>query len=84
MKEGYIGIASITEAQQAAELLRRERLGAAVVRMPQLPGKSGCAFGLRLREAELELAMAVLRKRGIHTGRVLVRERDGSLRERQT
>ena len=82
MKEVYIGFPSLTEAQRAAEELRQSRIGCAVSRMPVLPGKSGCAYGLRLREEVREPSLARLRERGFRTGRVVVRNADGSPGER--
>lgn len=79
MKDVYIGIPSLTEAQRAAELLRRERIGCAVVRMPAMSGIR-CSYGLRLGESGMTAALAALRGR-VHTGRIAVREADGTLRE---
>ena len=81
MEEAYIGIPALTEAQRASELLSRNRLRNVLVRMPALPGKSSCAYGLRLRSGQLALALRTLRERNIRVGRVLVRDGDGSLRE---
>ena len=83
MKEAYIGIPSLTEAQHASELLRQERIGNAVIRMPALPGKRGCAFGLRLWEIDLDNALAHLKKHGFRIGRILVRDGRGMLQERK-
>lgn len=81
MKEAYIGIPSLTEAQRAAELLRRERIGCTVTRMPALPGKGSCTFGLRSGESSLQILLTKLHSQGIHTGRVIIREANGVLWE---
>ena len=82
MKETYIGMPSLTEAQRAAELLRRGQIVSTVTRMPFLPGIS-CAYGLRLGKNSVSAALAVLRGRGVRIGHILVREADGTLRERK-
>lgn len=82
MEETYIGIPALTEAQRASELLNRSGVRNALVRMPALPGKQSCAFGLRLRSAQPASALALLRERNIRVGRVLVRDADGRLQER--
>lgn len=81
MKEVYIGIPTLTEAQRASELLRRERITCSVARMPTLPGKGSCMYGLHLGESSLNAAMTKLRGQNIHTGRILTRETNGTLRE---
>ncbi len=82
MGEAYIGIPALTEAQRASELLHRRNIRCAVVRMPSLPGVRSCAFGLQLREEVLPAALQYLQERNCRVGRVLVRGRDGVLRER--
>lgn len=83
LKEAYIGFPSLTEAQRASDFLGRNRCRNRLVRMPSLPGKSSCAYGLLLAGERLDAALGIIRSGGWRIGRVLLRETDGTLRERE-
>lgn len=83
MKEAYLGFRTLTEAQRASEQLHRSRIYSRIVRMPALPGKQNCAYGLRLKEETLDTALSLLKRGGYRTGRILIRGSDGVLQERQ-
>lgn len=53
---------SVTYAQNAQNLLGKNHISAAITRPPAGLAKGGCSYALRLREGELEAALALLRR----------------------
>ena len=61
MFDAYIGMPSLTAAQQAGQRLRAGRIPARVVRMPAFAGVR-CAYGVQLSGRRAREALAVLRE----------------------
>lgn len=59
MFDAYIGLPSLTGAQQADRRLRAARIPARVVRMPAFAGVR-CAYGVQLPEKRVREALVLL------------------------
>lgn len=71
---------SLTNAQRASLFLERRGISAAVVKAPHSLRGNGCGYALSLYR-RLGEAVALLRSVDLLTGRVYLREEDGSYRE---
>lgn len=71
---------SLTNAQRAALVLERRGIGATVVKAPQHLRSGGCGYALSLYR-RLGEAVSLLKKDDLLTGKVYLREADGSYRE---
>ena len=71
---------SLTNAQRAALVLERRGIGATVVKAPQHLRANGCGYALSLYR-RLGEAVSLLKNADLLTGKVYLREADGSYRE---
>ena len=71
---------SLTGAQRASLLLERRGIGAAVVKAPQNLRGNGCGYAVSLYR-RLGEAVGILKSAELLTGKVYIREEDGSYRE---
>lgn len=71
---------SLTNAQRAALLLERRGIGASVVKAPQHLRENGCGYAVSLYR-RLGEAVSLLKSANLLTGRVYLRNADGSYRE---
>ena len=53
---------SVTYAQNAQNLLGKHHISTVITRPPAELAKGGCSYALRLREGDMEAALAVLRR----------------------
>ena len=68
MKEFFFSFRSITEAQQARQLLQRQGIAARLERSPRSMQTGGCGFGLRVAGRDYPRARALLRNvRAVYT-----------------
>ena len=77
MNEYVFTFRSLTQAQQAAVILRRGGLDAMVLRTPRSLSDLGCGYGVRTSVR----AAGALRKNGISYGKSFRIESDGSAKE---
>lgn len=71
---------SLTNAQRAALLLERRGIAASVVKAPQHLRANGCGYAVSLYR-RLGEAAAILKNANLLTGKIYLREADGSYRE---
>ncbi len=71
---------SLTTAQRAALLLERRGISAAVIKAPQYLRQNGCGYAVSLYR-QLGEAVALLREAKLLTGKIYLRNEDGSYRE---
>ncbi|MBR2716231.1 MAG: DUF3343 domain-containing protein [Oscillospiraceae bacterium] len=62
MRNAYLELRSLTDAERAAELLHARRIPA---RAERLPAPRGCAFGVRVPAGSLETARRLLQAAGL-------------------
>lgn len=72
---------SLTYAQRAALALERAGITATVRRAPQELSGAGCAYGMKLKQTDLERARALLDRGTYRIGKTYLLEADGSARE---
>lgn len=73
---------SITFAQKAQRLLRREMMETILQRTPAGLSDRGCSYCLGLRERDMTGAMALLRREHLLTGKIFSRNGEGQWEER--
>ena len=71
---------SLTNAQRASVFLERRGLGAAVVKAPQSLRAGGCGYAVSLYR-RLGEAISILKSADLLTGKIFLRNEDGSYRE---
>ena len=71
---------SVTPAQRAETLLRREGISCSLQRTPRVLAEQGCGYSLRIRFSHLPKAVELLREKGIGY-RKLYRMAEGELEE---
>ena len=81
-KTWIITFRSITFAQKAQRLLRREMLDATLQRTPAGLSDRGCGYSLILRERDIVEAMALLRREHLLTGKTFTHNGEGQWEER--
>ena len=77
----YITFRSVTPAQRGEGALAGEGLRAALVRTPRWMEERGCGYCLRLRCADINRLIGILRQKGIDFRRVYRQREDGTLEE---
>ena len=70
MEYGFITFRSVTVAQRAERSLERSGIGCTLQRTPKYMAERGCSYCLRLRQRNMEGALAVLRRENIPISRV--------------
>ena len=65
MDSCLITFRSVTPAQRAEGILRREGIAATVQRTPRVLAEQGCGYSIRVHFTQLPLATEVLRRKGI-------------------
>ena len=71
---------SVTPAQRAESMLRREGIGCTLSRTPRVLAEQGCGYSIRLHSAQLPEAVEILRQKGI-AYRKTYRMREGNPEE---
>ena len=71
---------SVTPAQRAENLLRKEGIACILQRTPRVLADQGCGYSIRLKYRYLHRAMELLREKGIAYRKAYTME-EGSLRE---
>ena len=71
---------SLTNAQRAALLLERRGIGATVVKAPQHLRSNGCGYAVSLYR-RLGEAASLMKNADLLTGKIYIRQDDGSYRE---
>ena len=72
---------SLTYAQRAAKLLRKNGLFAAEAKVPQEISAEGCGYGVKVRPRDADKAISMLDEAGIAVRKVVGLYSDGSARE---
>lgn len=72
---------SLTYAQSAARLLRKNGLFAAEAKVPQEISAEGCGYGVKVRPRDADTAISILNEAGITIRRVVGLNSDGSAGE---
>ena len=80
MNRNFITFRSITPAQQAQRLLRREGVETLLQRTPRHMEQQGCGYCLRLRPEQTGLAAELLRRSGVPFRRIYT-VMDGQMEE---
>ena len=75
MEYGFITFRAVTVAQRAERSLQRSGIGCTMQRTPKKMAERGCSYCLRLRQRNLDGAVAVLQKEnipisGVYSGEV--------------
>ena len=78
MEYGFITFRSVTVAQRAERSLERSGIGCTLQRTPKYMAERGCSYCLRLRQRNMEGALAVLRRENIPISKVWGGEEMGS------
>lgn len=60
---------SVTPAQRAETILRREGIGCTLSRTPRMLAEQGCGYSIRVHYGQLPQAVEILRKKGIAYGK---------------
>ena len=71
MQYTIIMLRSLTYAQRAARALERMGFFVSVTKAPQELAQTGCHYGVKVRAAALDDALAVLERAGLQTGRII-------------
>ena len=71
MQYTIIMLRSLTYAQRAARTLERMGFYASVTKAPQELARTGCHYGVKVRAAALNDALAALEKAGFRTGQII-------------
>ena len=71
---------SVTPAQRAEGILRREGIGCTLSRTPRVLAEQGCGYSIRVRCGQLREAVEILRQKGI-LYRKMYRIREGNPEE---
>lgn len=80
MNRNFITFRSITPAQQAQRLLRREGVDTLLQRTPRALEQAGCGYCLRLHPEQTALAVQLLRQTGVPFRKIYA-ARDGQMEE---
>ena len=80
MNRNFITFRSITPAQQAQRLLRREGVETVLQRTPRVLEQAGCGYCLRLQPEQTALAAELLRQAGVPFRKIFA-ARDGQMEE---
>ena len=71
MQYTIIMLRSLTYAQRAARTLERMGFYVSVTKAPQELAQTGCHYGVKVRAAALDDALAVLEKAGFRAGQII-------------
>ena len=71
MQYYIIMLRSLTYAQRAARTLERMGFFVSVTKAPQELAQTGCHYGVKIRAAGLDDALAVLEKAGYRIGQII-------------
>ena len=81
MQNSMITFRSVTPAQRAQALLRRENISCRIQRTPRYLESQGCGYGLYLPAGSAVEAVELLRSAGIDYRKVYLQLGDGKLEE---
>lgn len=81
MKYCFITLRSLTIAQKAETLLRRNGIGCSIQRTPRWMEEQGCGNGLRVNCEDIEECVLILRRNNIPYKRVYLRRENGKMEE---
>ena len=81
MQYGLITFRSVTPAQRAQNMLRREGISCALQRTPRYLESQGCGYGLRLPLSEAASGAQRLRRAGIDYRKAYLHWEEGKLEE---
>ena len=81
MKNGFITFRSVTYAQRAESVVRRDGIGVVLQRTPKWMEEMGCGYCLRMEPGQLQRAAALLRAAGVSYRRGYVRRDNGRTEE---
>ena len=71
MQYTIIMLRSLTYAQRAARALERMGFFVSVTKAPQELAQTGCHYGVKVRAANLDDALAMLERSGFQPGRII-------------
>ena len=77
MKHYFITFRSVTFAQRGERLLSRQGIRCSLRRTPKWMEAQGCGYSLRLSSADIDRAVALLRKEEIPFRRVYIQQENG-------
>ena len=72
---------SVTYAQRAERLLVKKGITGNIIKAPFGIKSGSCAYGLRIDERNLSLALSVLKQTGLPYREILAKRPDGTYRE---
>lgn len=80
--EWLITFRSVTYAQRAEQLLRRNRIACRIQRTPKHLTERGCGYCLRIQSVDIPEAMGILYREKLPYEKVYAVKEDGSTQER--
>ena len=81
MKYCFITLHSLTMAQKAETLLRRNGIACSVQRTPRWMEEQGCGNGIRVNCEDIEEGVLILQEHNIPYKRVYLRRENGKMEE---
>ena len=81
MKTYFITFRSVTFAQRGERALQKEGIRCMLLRTPKWMEERGCGYCLKLRSADVKLAVQALQQAQVPLRKVYVQGRDGQLEE---
>ena len=81
MKYCYITFRSVTPAQRGEGILRRAGVDCTVQRTPRWMEEQGCGYSLRIRHAQAERCVALLRTEGVPFRKLYLLRENGKAEE---
>lgn len=81
METVFITFRSITAAQRGERILKEAQMKAALQRTPRWMQERGCGYSLKLGLGAAEMAVELLRQKGIQFVKVYAQNADSQVRE---
>ncbi len=81
MKGIFITFRSVTYAQRGERVLKKRGISAQLQRTPRWMEQQGCGYGLRIRQGDLEMALAALKAEGVAYRRIYRQGESGQLED---
>ena len=75
----FITFRSVTVAQQGEGILRKAGIGCQLLRTPRWMEEQGCGYCLRLRSADMEPVLEILRSGNVQFRKAYVQSNDGNV-----
>ena len=81
MKFYYVTFRSVTHAQRAEQILKRESIRTTLLRTPKWMETKGCGYSLRIWTNDIAWPVRLLRREQVPMQRVYIQTGDGTLEE---